>query len=158
MKKTFIWLSSVLHLCVVWVKLIKNITGSADVLFPENLGHIKVFDLLRWTRAMVQRYKMCSNPAETHRKQRNRNTHTIIESPSDYVLYIYYLWRELISTCPRHIKGPFYLSIWKSHNYMKHVIPQDITSTIMRQEFGGDLETTLKHHGQTGNWTKLPVV
>lgn len=55
-------------------------------------GLIKVFDLLRWTRAMVQSYKTCSNPAETHRKQKdNRNTHTIIESPSDYVLYIYYL-------------------------------------------------------------------
>lgn len=85
MKKTFIWLSSLLHLCAVWVKLIKNVTGTADVskfwgpYWPQNSGPIKVFGVLRLSRAMVQSYKMCSNPAETHRKQQRQwipGTHT----------------------------------------------------------------------------------
>lgn len=85
MKKTFIWLSSLLHLYAVRVKLIKNVTRSANgskfwgPYWLQNLGPMRVFGLLRLSRAMVQSYKMCSNPAETHRKQQRQGipgTHT----------------------------------------------------------------------------------
>lgn len=81
MKKTFIWPSSLLLLCAVWVKLIKNITGSADGLFPENLGPIRVLDHLSWTMAMVHIYKTCSNPAELLRTQQRQG------SPETYTPY-----------------------------------------------------------------------
>lgn len=75
MKKTFIWPSSLLlHLCAVWVKLVKNITGSSDALFPDNLGLIRVLDHLNWTTAMVHIYKTCSNPAEPLRTQQREGT------------------------------------------------------------------------------------
>lgn len=103
--------------------------------------------------------KSCRTSQNTAETRDSRNTHTIRPSLSDYVLYIYYLWREPIFTCSRHIYSPSYLSIWKFQNYVKHIPPQESSSAIMtHQELSGEPKTTPKHCHQTGNWTILPTV
>lgn len=156
MRKAFIWPSSLLHFCAAWVKLIKNITGSV-VVVPWKFGIDKGawspkmdYSDVRYSQNVLKSYTTSQNAGKT---RDSGNTHTTPPSISDYVLYIYYLWREPIFASP----GSFLLQ--KSHNYMKHIPTQESTGPIMmHRELSGDPKTTPKHCGQTGNWTITPIV
>lgn len=136
MKKTFIWPSSLLHLCAVCVKLIRNITGFADGLFPENLGPIRVLDHLSWTTAMVHICKTCSNPAEPLRTQQRQGTPGI-HTPYPHrfqIMSFTFITSEgsPFSPVPGISRVPLTSASEKSHNYMKHVPSQESTSVIMK--------------------------
>lgn len=163
MKKTFIWPSSLLHLCAVWVELIKNFTGSADGLFPENLGLIRVLDHLSQTTAMVHIYKMCSNPAEpltTQQRWGTPGTHTPYPHPFQIMSFTFITSERSpllpvpgVSSVPLTSASENLTNTWNTYH------PQKSTGAIIiYQELSGDPKTTLKHYGQTGNWTIPPIV